>query len=115
MTVELPPTLERLARANPARPDDELGDSPVARAALERILASDRPAERRPRRRSRRRHGHRLAIVLAVALLLAVGGAVAATDPFGLFRRPNRCASGRSATASPPQADGRPPRESRRC
>jgi hypothetical protein len=30
-----------------------------------------------------------LAIVLVAALLLAVGGAVAATDPFGLFRDPN--------------------------
>jgi hypothetical protein len=89
MTVELPPTLERLARANPARPDDALGQSPAAQAALERILADERPPELGARRRRPRRHGHRLAIVLVAALLLAVGGAVAATDPFGLFRSPN--------------------------
>lgn len=81
------PTLERLARANPARPDDELGRTPAAQATLERILATERPAAQR--RRRRRRHGHRLAIVLVAALLVAVGGAVAATDPFGLFRSPN--------------------------
>jgi len=89
MTVQLPPTLERLARANPARPDDSLGESPVARAALERILATERQPERAAERRRSRRHGHRLAIVLVAALLVAVGGAVAATDPFGLFRSPN--------------------------
>jgi len=89
MTVQLPPTLERLARANPARPDDSLGESPVARAALERILATERRPELAAPHRRPRRHGHRLAIVLVAALLLAVGGAVAATDPFGLFRSPN--------------------------
>lgn len=87
MTVELPPTLERLARANPVHPDDELGQSPVARAALERILATERSAP--GRRRRARRHGRRMLIVVVAALLLAVGGAVAATDPFGLFRSPN--------------------------
>lgn len=86
MTVQLPPTLERLARACPARPDDTLGETPIARAALERILATERgPA----RRRRARRHGRRMAIVLVALLLLAVGGAVAATDPFGLFRSAN--------------------------
>jgi hypothetical protein len=85
MTVQLPESLERLARANPARPDDELGRSRAAQGTLARILAAEPPAKRR---RSRR-HGHRLAIVLVAALLLAVGGAVAATDPFGLFRSPN--------------------------
>jgi hypothetical protein len=81
------PTLERVARANPVRADDQLAHGAVAQATLERILATERPAAR-PRRRPRR-HGHRLAIVLVAALLLAVGGAVAATDPFGLFRSPN--------------------------
>jgi hypothetical protein len=52
---------------------------------LARILSTDRPAARR----RARRQGRGLAIVLAAALLLAVGGAVAATDPFGLFRSPN--------------------------
>ncbi len=85
MTVHLPESLERVARANPARPDDELGRTPVAQATLARILATERAASRR----RARRHGHRLAIVLVAALLLAVGGAVAATDPFGLFRDPN--------------------------
>lgn len=81
------PTLERLARANPVKPDDQLGQGAVAEATLERILAIERPTAR-PRRRPRR-HGHRLAVVLVAVLLLAVGGAVAATDPFGLFRSPN--------------------------
>ena len=85
MTVELPPTLKRLARVNPVPPDDALGESPVARAALERILATERSA---PRRRAAR-HGRRMLIVVLAALLLAVGAAVAATDPFGLFRDPN--------------------------
>jgi hypothetical protein len=81
------PTLERLTRANPVRPDDELGRTPAAQATLERILATERPAAQHMRRR--RGHGHRLAVVLVTALLVAVGGAVAATDPFGLFRSPN--------------------------
>lgn len=87
MTVQLPDSLERLARANPAQPDDQLGQGVRAQAALERILASG-PTVAHSRRRPRR-HGRRLAIVLVAALLLAVGGAVAATDPFGLFRDPN--------------------------
>jgi len=81
------PTLERVARANPVRPDDQFGHGALAQATLERIVAAERPAART--RRRPRRHGHRLAIVLVAALLLAVGGAVAATDPFGLFRSPN--------------------------
>lgn len=85
MTLQLPERLERLSQANPARPDDELGRTPAAQATLARILATERVAARR----RARRHGHRLAIVLVAALLLAVGGAVAATDPFGLFRSPN--------------------------
>jgi len=87
MTVQLPEDLERLARANPAPSDDHLGEGAIARATLERILATERLAA--PPRRRPRRHGRRLAVVLVAALLLAVGGAVAATDPFGLFRDPN--------------------------
>lgn len=122
MTIQLPPTLERVARANPVRPDDELGQRAAAQATLARIMADDRPAsdarpaaderlspdglsasddvsdargasDARAAARGRRWragwHGRRLAIVLAAALLLAVGAAVAATDPFGLFRSPN--------------------------
>ena len=89
MTVKLPPTLERLSRANPVQPDDSLGESPAGRAALQRILATDRSARRPAKPRRFRGHGGRLAIVLLAAGLLAVGGAVAATDPFGLFRSTN--------------------------
>lgn len=89
MTVQLPDSLERLARANPVQPDDELGKGAVAQAALERILATEGPAAASCPRRRPRRHGRGLAIVLIAALLLAVGGAVAATDPLGLFRSPN--------------------------
>jgi hypothetical protein len=85
MTAHLPPTLERVARANPARADDELGRAPDARAGLERILATERPA--RDRRAQRR--GRRVLIVAFAALLLAAGAAFAATDPFGLFASPN--------------------------
>ena len=87
MTVQLPESLERLARANPDRADDELGRTPAAQATLASILGTEPPAAH-PRLRPRR-VGRRLAIVLVAALLLAVGGAVAATDPFGLFRSPN--------------------------
>ncbi len=85
MTPQRPPTLARVARANPARADDERGRSAAAQVVLNQILASDRSGGPHPvRRRSRR------VLVLAMAaLLLAVGGALAATDPFGLFRSPN--------------------------
>ncbi len=105
MTVQLPPALERVARANPAKPDDELGRSPAAQAVLARILAT----EPRAQRRRTRRYGHRLAIVLVAALLLAVGGAVAATDPFGLFRSPN---AGSAVFGIDPSRHVKPPAES---
>jgi hypothetical protein len=94
MTVKLPPTLERVARANPVRPDEERGQTPAAQDTLARILAGKHPGEdTRPAELALGRragwHGRRLAVVLLAALLLAVGGAVAATGPFGLFRSPN--------------------------
>lgn len=86
MTPELPPTLERVARANPTPAvDDDRGQSAGAQATLARILAADRT----PRRRHRPRRSRRVLIVALAALLLAVGAAVAATDPFGIFRNPN--------------------------
>ena len=42
MTPQLPPTLARVARSNPVRPDDDLGLEPAAQATLARILATDR-------------------------------------------------------------------------
>lgn len=86
MTPQLPPTLERLARSNPVRPDDDLGLEPDAQAALARILATDPPVQRRHAARRSRRV---LIVALAALLLLAVGGGLAATDPFGMFRSPN--------------------------
>jgi hypothetical protein len=86
MTPQLPPTLARVARSNPVRPDDDLGLMPDAQAALDRILATEAPA----RRRSAARRSRRVLIVaLATLLLVAVGAAFAATDPFGIFRNPN--------------------------
>ena len=85
MTPQLPPTLERVARANPVRPDDDRGRSDDAQTALARILA-DQP---QVRRRSALRRGRRVLIIALAALLLAVGAGLAATDPFGFFRNPN--------------------------
>ena len=86
LTPQLPPTLARVARANPVRPDDDLGLMPEAQAALDRILATEAPA----RRRSAARRSRRVVIVaLATLLLVAVGAGLAATDPFGIFRNPN--------------------------
>lgn len=85
MTPELPPTLERVARANPVRPDDDRGKGTDAQATLARILA-DGPAA--GRRRSGRR-SRRVLIIALAALLVAVGAGLAATDPFGIFRNPN--------------------------
>lgn len=85
MTPQLPPTLARVARSNPVRPDDDRGLTPDAQAELQRILAAERPA----RRRRAARHGRLVVIVAMATLLLAVGGGLAATDPFGIFRNPN--------------------------
>ena len=86
MTPQLPPTLERVARSNPVRPDDGRGLTPDAQAALTRILATDaQPRKRLAARRSRRV----LMVAIAALLLVAVGGGLAATDPFGIFRNPN--------------------------
>jgi hypothetical protein len=75
-------TLSRLSAASPARVDPDRGKSAIAQAALERILAdrgTNDAAAPAPRRRPSPRG---LALVLA-ALVIGVGGAVAATDPFG--------------------------------
>lgn len=86
MTPQLPPTLARVAHSNPVRPDDDLGLTPNAQAALDRILATEAPA----RRRSAARRSRRVLIVaLATLLLIAVGAGLAASDPFGIFRNPN--------------------------
>jgi hypothetical protein len=86
MTPQLPPTLARVAHSNPVRPDDDLGLTPNAQAALDRILATEAPA----RRRSAARRSRRVLIVaLATLLLVAVGAGLAASDPFGIFRNPN--------------------------
>ncbi len=82
MTSQLPPSLLRLAAANPVVADHSGGLAPGAQAALARILAAERePARRiwRPRRR--------VAAVLIVATVLAgCGAALRAADPFGFWR-----------------------------
>ncbi len=88
MTPQLPPTLERVARANPVLPDDDRGRSDEAQAALARIFADPPVARRGPAARHGRR-SRRVLIIALAALLLAVGAGLAATDPFGFFRNPN--------------------------
>lgn len=78
-----PPILDRLARANPAGLDEELGNTAHARAALERILST--PAADLPRHPARRHSRRTLVLCLAVLLVMAAA-ALAATDPFHLFR-----------------------------
>jgi hypothetical protein len=86
MTPQLPPSLARVARANPVHAvDDERGQTADAQTKLAQILADDPSA---PKRRAPRR-GRRVLIGAVAALLLAVGAALAATDPFGIFRNPN--------------------------
>ena len=82
MSVQLPPSLERLARSNPVQVDDELGRQPSAQAALSKILATERA---RPGRARRRRSGRVVTVVFAL-LLVGAGAAVAAADPFGFWR-----------------------------
>jgi hypothetical protein len=82
VSVQLPPSLERLARSNPIEVDDELGYRPDAQAVLAKILASERARAGRARRR---RRGRVLTVVFA-SLLVGAGAAVAATDPFGFWR-----------------------------
>jgi hypothetical protein len=104
MTPPSPPTLDRLARANPVIVDEERGHSPVAQTALARILASERDGRRR--RPFGRRRG--IPIVAIAALLVIGGGAVAATDPLGLFRSPN---PGTAIYGVDPSRHVRPPTE----
>lgn len=76
-------TIDRLRAVNPAREETDRADTPVARAALERILSEPRGARHRPGRRLRTRlprGGAAVAIALALA---GGGGAFAATNPFG--------------------------------
>jgi hypothetical protein len=75
-------TISRLASANPARPDDELGRSPEAQATLRQILAEEREPDTAPSARRALPSSRRLVAVLAV-LVLGTGTAFAATDPFG--------------------------------
>jgi hypothetical protein len=86
MSVHLPPSLSRLASVNPVLVDDDLGRSAEAQAELARILASD--PELAPRR-ARRWAPRRLLLIAVPAMVLASGGAVAATDPFGWWQSRN--------------------------
>jgi hypothetical protein len=81
MSPTMPNALSRLRAANPARVQNDRGESTVALAALERILADPgSPGASVARRRVRSPRG--LVLVLA-ALVLGTGGALAGTDPFG--------------------------------
>jgi hypothetical protein len=85
MTRQPPASLSHLARSNPARVDDALGRTTNAQAALSRILASQPAAAPH----LTRRRGRRLVVVALATMLLAVGAALAATDPFGFWRSAN--------------------------
>lgn len=87
MTAPSPPSLVRLARANPAPVEAERGRSAHAKATLERILATERGPSTGRAIRWRRRH--KMLVLSFAALLIIGGGAVAATDPLGIFRSPN--------------------------
>jgi hypothetical protein len=86
MSAHLPPSLSRLASVNPVLVDDDLGRAAEAQAELARILASD--PELAPRR-ARRWAPRRLLLIAMPAMVLASGGAVAATDPFGWWQSRN--------------------------
>lgn len=83
-----PDALSRLSAANPAPIDTNRGHDATAQAALRWImldapadaLADAPPARKRTARRVRSPRG--LALLFAI-LVVGVGGAVAATDPFG--------------------------------
>lgn len=105
MSTHESPSLTRLARSDPVGVvDDELGRSPAAQAALTQILASDPPGSRRVARR----RAPVLVLAASLALLLVVGGALAATDPFGLFSSPN---PGTAIFAVDPARHVQPPTE----
>lgn len=82
MSGALPPSLERLARSNPVLADDDLGRRPAAQSTLTEIMATVPP----PARRRLSMRSHRMVAVATASLLLGTGAAVAATDPFGLWR-----------------------------
>ena len=86
MNAHLPPSLSRLASVNPELVDDDLGHSAQAQAELARILASEPVLAPR---RTRRWAPRRLILIALPAMVLASGGAVAATDPFGWWQSPN--------------------------
>jgi hypothetical protein len=82
MSPQLPESLARLARSNPAPLEPGRVSQPAAQALLEQILATPRSTARR----ARIRRSPRLIAIVATAGLVAAGGAVAATDPFGFWR-----------------------------
>ena len=105
MNAPLPPSLSRLADINPAPVDDELGRSPLAQAALERILREPVPAPR-ARRRPRWLTG-RLPLIALAVVSLAGGGAVAATDPFHWWKSVKSVNPGTAMYLANPNAHAR--------
>jgi len=78
----MPSSLARLARSNPVELDDDLGRQPAAQAVLSEILATKRAVPGR----TRRAWSARAVTIAFASLLVGAGAAVAATDPFGLWR-----------------------------
>jgi hypothetical protein len=83
MTAQLPPSLTRLAAANPVSTDERRGLGAPAQAQLERIIATPRERTRRGWLARRGRPGG--AIVVLIALLAGGGVALAVADPFGFW------------------------------
>jgi hypothetical protein len=83
MTSQLPPSLVRLAAANPVVADQSRGLAPGAQAVLARILETERESARRIRRPGRRRV---VAVLIVATALAGCGAALRAADPFGFWR-----------------------------
>jgi hypothetical protein len=81
MSPTMPNAFSRLRAANPARPQHDRGESNVALAALERILAD--PGSSGTSVSGRRVRSPRGLVLVLAALVLGTGGALATTDPFG--------------------------------
>lgn len=83
MSTQMPLSLKRLARSNPVAAERERVHQPGAQAVLQQILATPRSAQSRSVWRAR--HPRLITFVVTTGLMTA-GGAIAAADPFGLWK-----------------------------
>jgi hypothetical protein len=83
MSTQMPASLRRLARSNPATAEPERVHQPRAQVVLQQILATPRSAQSRSVRQARR---PRLIAIVVTAGLMTAGGALAAADPLGFWK-----------------------------